>query len=97
MRVVAKRILREFWETHPDCERSLRSWWQAARSADWRNPSQVKAAYPSASILRDDRVVFNIHGNKYRLVVKVRYDYEIVYVRFLGSHTEYDAIDAGTI
>lgn len=97
MRVIAKSALREFWEVHPDCEQALSAWFQKARAADWRGPAQVKAGYLSASILRDNRVVFNICGNKYRLVVRINYQFGAVYIRFVGTHSEYDAIDARTI
>ena len=97
MRVVAVRNLRGFWEVHPDCEQPLRAWHQEARAAQWRTPAEVKARYPAASVLRDNRVVFNIAGNKYRLVVRINYDFGVMYVRFIGSHAEYDAIDARRI
>lgn len=97
VRVVAKSVLREFWELHPDAERPLRVWFKEVRDARWLCPAHVKAQYLSASILRNNRVVFNICGNKYRLVVRIWYEGGIVYVRFLGTHTDYDAIDAQTI
>jgi len=94
MRVIAKRTLREFWSTHPDCEQALRSWHQEAEAARWNGPTQIKTRYPSASFLSDNRVVFNICGNRYRLIVKIRYEFGLVYVRFIGTHREYEAIDA---
>jgi|SRR5579884_528650 mRNA interferase HigB len=94
MRVIARRALREFWEKHPDAEEALLAWFREAEAADWDSPVAVKARYASASILGGDRVVFNIRGNTYRLVVRINYPYRMVYVRFVGTHAEYDAIDA---
>lgn len=97
MRVIAKRALREFWERFPDSEQQLKAWYSEAKSAAWQKPADVKAKYGSASILKGSRVVFNICGNKYRLVVKMNYPHQVIYVRFLGTHEQYDAIDAETI
>jgi mRNA interferase HigB len=97
MRVIAKAVLRDFWEIHPDAEQGLRAWHQAAKAARWQAPADVKARFLSASVLRDNRVVFNICGNKYRLVAKIRYEFGIVYIRFVGTHAEYDSIDAQTV
>lgn len=93
MRVVAKRTLREFWKRHREVEQPLRAWYAEVRHADWDTPAKVTARYPSASIVAGSRVVFNIKGNDYRLVTKVNYRYRIVYVRFLGTHAEYDAVN----
>ena len=93
MRVVAKSTLREFWERHPDSEQALLSWYREVEQANWDKPSNVKARYPSASIVAGDRVVFNIKGNHYRLVVKINYGYRTVYVRFVGTHAEYDKVN----
>jgi mRNA interferase HigB len=97
MRIIAKKTLREFWQRHPDSEQQLKSWHAEAEDAAWRTPADVKARYGTASILKDSRVVFNISRNKYRLIVKINYDLQIVYVRFVGTHTAYDAVDAETI
>jgi mRNA interferase HigB len=100
MRVIALRTLRQFWETHPqgrEAEAALRAWHVEAERADWADPADVKAQYRNASVLKNSRVVFNIAGNKFRLVVRVNYPYRVVYIRFLGTHREYDAIDAETI
>jgi mRNA interferase HigB len=97
MRIIARRTLREFWMRHPDARGPLAAWYQEARHAAWKSPSAVKAHIRSASIIRDNRVVFNIGGNKYRLVVKINYGYEIVFIRFVGTHRQYDAIDAETV
>ena len=92
MRVVAKKILREFWEQHPDVEEPLLSWYREVEHEDWDTPAKVKQRYPSASIIGDNRVVFNIKGNRYRLVVKVNYPARIVRIRFVGTHADYDRI-----
>ncbi len=97
MRVIAKSTLRYFWELHADSENVLKSWHKEAEEAKWKNPKQIKRMYPSASFLNNNRVVFNIKGNKYRLIVSINYDYGIVWIRFIGTHAEYDKIDATTI
>ena len=95
--IVSKRILREFWERHPDSASALKAWYAEAKVAEWKTPIEVKALFRSASVLKDSRIVFNICGNKYRLIVKINYDHEVVRIRFVGTHKEYDAIDAETI
>ena len=94
MRVIAKRTLREFWKKHADSEQPLKSWFHEAGNAYWNSPNDLKQDYPSASILEDNRVVFNIKGNKYRLIIKVNYEFQIIWIRFIGSHADYDKIDA---
>ena len=99
MRIVAVSTLRNFW-TLPgrgDAEQPLRTWVQVARAADWSNPAEVKLMFRSADILPNDRVVFNIAGNKYRLVVWINYPYRVVYIRFVGTHRQYDSVDAQSI
>lgn len=97
MRVISKKVLRDFWESHSDCEQQLKSWFREAIKAEWKNTNDVKGEYPSASILNNNRVVFNIKGNNYRLIVKISYEYEMVWIRFIGTHSEYDKINANTI
>jgi mRNA interferase HigB len=97
MRVIAKRTLKAFWEHEPTAKAPLESWYAEAKYAEWSSPADVKAQYGTASILQDGRVVFNIGGNKYRLVVWINYDFFTIYVRFVGTHKEYDAIDAQTV
>ena len=97
MRVIAKSRLREFWEQYPDAEESLEVWYRETCAADWTSPQDVKARYRTASFLAGDRVVFNIKGNTYRLVVHVLYKFHTVYIRFVGTHTAYDDIDATTV
>ena len=97
MRLIARRTLREFWERHPDAEQSLRAWFHDVERADWASPADVKRIYANVSIVGDNRLVFNIHGNKYRLVVAVNYEYRMCYVRFVGTHRAYDRIDVATV
>jgi len=97
MRIIALSYLRSFWESNPDAEQQLKSWADEARKASWRQPADIKAQYRNASILRNRRVVFNIKGNDYRLVASVAYRYQAVYVKFVGTHAEYDLIDAETV
>ena len=97
MRIIAKRTLKEFWERYPDAQSPLEAWHAEGKSADWKNSADIKKQYGTASILKNARVVFNIHGNKYRLIVRIDYTYSIVFIRFIGTHKEYDQIDAGEI
>jgi mRNA interferase HigB len=97
MRVVAKKILREFWEKHSDSEDQLKTWYKEACKADWSCPADIKNEYHQASILKAGRVVFNICGNKYRLITHINYLRRWVFIRFIGTHTEYDKIDAEKI
>lgn len=97
MRIISKKTLREFWEKHTDSRQQLQSWFQETNNAGWKNPKDIKREYPGASILANNRVVFNIKGNKYRLIVKINYDYHMVWIRFIGTHAEYDKIDANKI
>lgn len=97
LRVIAKKILKNFWETHPDAERYLKCWYREAEESVWKNPNEIKREYPSASILEDNRVVFNIRGNKYRLIIRINYHYQMIWIRFVGTHAEYDKIDATQI
>ena len=94
MRIFSRSTLREFWERHPDAEVALRGWYQETRLANWGSPLAVRNSYPDSSILGNDRVVFRIKGNSYRLVVEVNYPYGRVYIRFVGTHSEYDRINA---
>jgi mRNA interferase HigB len=97
MRVISKVALREFWLKHADSEQALKSWYQESDKSVWQHPNDIKAEYPSASILPNNRVVFNIKGNTYRLIVKINYTYQMVWIRFIGTHAEYDKINAATI
>lgn len=101
MRVIARKALRDFWVKYPDAKESLEAWHAETEHAAWQTPADVKKKYGSASILKDRRVVFNICGNKYRLVVKFNYACSdrrgVAYIRFIGTHKQYDKIDAETI
>jgi mRNA interferase HigB len=98
MRVISVKTLKLFWEEHPDAESSLRAWYtEEAKKARWKGPQDIKTSYRTASIVRNNRVVFNIKGNTYRLVVAVKYEFQIVYVRFIGTHLAYDRIKAEEI
>ena len=97
MRVIEKKILREFWTKHADCEQQLKAWYHEAEKGEWQSMNQIKKEYPSASILKDSRVVFNSKGNNYRLIVKINFDYQMMWIRFIGTHKEYDRIDATKI
>ncbi len=97
MRVIAKKVIREFWEKYSDSEDQLKTWYKEASKATWKSPMEVKDEYAKASILKGGRVVFNICGNKYRLVVDINYLRQWVFIRFIGTHSDYDNIDANTI
>ena len=97
MRVISRKRLREFWERHPETQQPLLAWYADVKQANWKTPADVKKIYRNVSIVANNRVVFNIKGNQYRLVVVVQYQYGIVYIRFVGTHQEYDNIDVTTI
>ena len=97
MRVIARKILREFWAKHSDCEQHMKAWYQEVEKAKWNNLNELKLEYPNASILENNRVCFNIKGNNYRLIVKINFPYQMVWIRFIGTHAEYDKINANQI
>ena len=97
MRVLSNRTLRDFYLCHADAEDPLRAWFAEAKRASWSSPQDIRSCYAHASIIAGNRVIFNIGGNKYRLICKIHYDRGIVYVRFVGTHAEYDRIDAETV
>ena len=97
MRVIAKKILREFWDKHKDAEEHLKAWYKEASKASWNSPNDIKSQYSKASILKGGRVVFDILGNKYRIVVEINYSRNWVFIRFVGMHNEYDKIDVEKI
>jgi len=96
-RIIAKRTLREFWQKHPDSEQYLKTWYETVKSANWNSPNDIKQTYITASILKDNKVVFNIKGNSYRLIVKFNYRRQCALIRFIGTHAEYDKINADKI
>lgn len=96
-RIFAKSTLRQFWEKYPDSELYLKTWYDTAMSSDWKTPIDIKKSYANASILKDGRIVFNIKGNTYRLIVKINFEKQWIFVRFIGTHVDYDKIDANKI
>ncbi len=97
MRIIARKTLKEFWESHADARQPLQAWYSDVKHVIWKKPSDIKSVYRNASFIENNRVVFNIKGNKYRLIVVVQYELSIVYIRFIGTHREYDNIEAATI
>jgi mRNA interferase HigB len=99
MKIIAFKTLKDFWEkpAYADSEKSLRAWYHDAKSSDWKSSNEMKRQYKTASIIGDGRVVFNIKGNSYRLVVLVDYEFQVIFIRFIGTHKQYDNIDAKTI
>jgi mRNA interferase HigB len=97
MRVIARKTLRDFYEKHADAKASLEAWFHEASSEVWLSPQDIKKRYPLADILPGNRVIFNIKGNTCRLIVKIHYNTGIAFIRFVGTHAEYDKVDATTI
>ena len=97
MRIISRKALREFWERHPDARQALQAWYADTKQSTWKTPTDIKDVYRNASIIANNRVVFNVKGNRYRLVVAINYEHGIVYIRFVGTHQEYDRIDPATI
>ena len=99
MRIISRKALREFWEQsdYADSEQPLKAWFDEAKQVKWKTPNQIKEQYKSASILKDNRVVFNIHGSKYRLIVKINYDFGYIFIRFVGTHKQHDKIEANKV
>lgn len=99
MKVISIKMLKEFWEqdSHADAEQPLKAWFDEAKKAEWKTPQDVKDKYASASIIKNNRVVFNIKGNDYRLVVAIAYKIQVVYIKFIDTHAVYDTVDATTV
>ncbi len=97
MRIIAKKTLKEYWLSHANCRKELEEWYSVATKANWLSPSDVKQTYPKASIVGNSRVVFNIVGGNFRLVVKIAYRSRICFIRFIGTHKEYDRVDVEVI
>src|SRR5690606_32347642 len=97
MRIIAVQTLKRYWEKHHQAEQSLLAWYEEAEIAQWNSPNELKEHYRNASVLTEKRVVFNIHGNSYRLIVDIEYRLKIVFIVWFGTHKEYDKIDARTI
>ncbi|MBU3621169.1 type II toxin-antitoxin system HigB family toxin [Polynucleobacter sp. CS-Odin-A6] len=97
MRIISKKYLVQFWELHRESEQPLKAWYDEAVKANWRCPQDIKEQYRSASFIANNRVVFNVKGNDYRLIVAIAYRFGALYIKFIGSHAEYDRINAKTI
>ena len=97
MRVISRKTLKEFWIKHPQAEAPLKAWFAEAEKATWKTPQDIKNHYRSADFLKNNRVIFNISGNTYRLITQINYSFEVVYVRFIGTHKEYDKINPETV
>lgn len=97
MRIVAKRTLREFWRAHTDAEQPLKTWYAHVKRARWQGPADVRSVFGAADFVAGNRVIFDIGGNKYRLVGKINYRRRVVFVRFVGTHREYDRVDPETV
>lgn len=97
MRIIKRKVLKDFWDKYPNSESHLKSWFYEAKNSDWESPTDVKEKYRNASILKNQRVVFNIRGNDYRLIVKIEYSLGIIFIRFIGTHKEYNEINAEVI
>ena len=97
MRIIARKTLRDFWQKHKDTEQPLRAWFQITKKANWINYNEIKALFPSASLIGNDRVVFNIKGNNYRLVVRILFNQKKIFIRFIGTHNDYNKIDVKKI
>ncbi|MBF0478536.1 MAG: type II toxin-antitoxin system HigB family toxin [Candidatus Omnitrophica bacterium] len=99
MRIIARSTLKSFWSKpeYSDSEQALKAWFEEAEKAEWKRPNDIRIHYRSASIIGNDRVVFNICGNKYRLVAAIKYDFRIIYIRFIGTHKQYDKINVKEI
>ncbi len=97
VRVFNRSTIRAFANAHKDAEQPLFAWYREVKKADWKSPDDIKVQHPSASIINKERVVFNIKGNKHRVIVVVKLTFHYVYIRFIGTHAEYDKVDAATV
>ena len=97
MNVISRKVLKEFWIRYPDSETAIQAWFQEAKSARWKSSADIKRRFRTASIIDSERVVFNICGNKYRIIVRINFASATLFVRFIGTHDEYDRIDARKI
>ena len=97
MRVISRKKMRQFWENHPEARQSLQAWYADLKHANWKKPSDIKSVYQTASFISNNRVVFNIKGNKYRIVVVIEYLFGIVFIRYIGTHQEYNHINVEAV
>lgn len=96
-RIISKKALRDFWHKHADSEQYLKTWYETTKNSAWKSPNEVKQTFINASVLKNNRIVFNVKGNSYRLIVKFNFERQWAFIRFIGTHAEYDKIDANTI
>lgn len=97
MKIIAQSTLRRFWQQYPDAEQPLKAWYAEVAKAQWTTPHDIKAKYKNASVLKNNRIVFNIKGNKYRLIVACHFATQRLFIKFVGTHNEYDKINAETV
>jgi len=97
VRVISRRTLRDFWDKHADSEEQLKAWYREAEKVSWENFNELKVEYPNASILKGNKIVFNIKGNNYRLIVKMNFEFQISWILFIGTHAEYDKLNANEL
>jgi len=97
VRIISRKALRTFWDDHPDARQALQTWYADVKQAVWKSPADIKRVYRNASVVANNRVIFNIRGNQYRLIVAVQYQFQIGFIRFVGTHQDYDRVDAGTV
>jgi mRNA interferase HigB len=97
MRIIARHTLAKFWKSHPEAEQPLKAWFQIAKAANWMNTAQVKRTFNKASVINRERVVFDICGGNYRLIVAFKFSARIAWIKFIGTHAEYDRVDATTV
>lgn len=97
MKIFSRGTLRDFWKKHANCEQQLKIWYRETEKSNWSSIQDLKREYPSASILKNNRIVFNIKGNDYRLIAKFNFEYQLCWIRFIGTHAEYDKINANEI
>lgn len=97
MRIISRKKLRDFWEENPETEQPLKAWFQIAKKSEWNNFNDIKAVFASASIVGNDRVVFNVKGNSYRLIVRILFKQKKMFIRFIGTHNDYNKIDVKNI
>lgn len=97
MRIIARKALNDFWTKYADSEQQLKSWYKETKSAKWKNVNELKEEFPNVSIVGNNRFVFNIKGNDYRLIVRINFPIQIVWIRFIGTHSQYDKVNAKEI
>ena len=97
MNIIKRQTINHLGEQYPRAKKQLDVWYDEVKRAKWKNPADIKAEYPKASILKNKRVVFDIHGGEFRLIVKVEYEFQAVFILFFGSHQEYDQVDAESV